>query len=453
MDVILAFAVTFLLLLFSAYKGIYMAYPLLSGLIIFILVSLKRGFRLKDSLSMALNGGKKSIQLIKIFVLIGVIIAYWMAGGTIAGIVYYGITLINPSFLIFSAFLVSSAVSFILGTSFGTAGTIGMAFIVLARSGHININLAAGAIIAGAFFGDRCSPMSSSANLVASLTDTEIYRNIKNMMRTSILPFIISGAVYFFLSLENPLKIDSGMMGYEISRLFNIGWVVFIPAAIIIMLSLFKINIKLSMTLSILSSVVIGVLIQHRTLGEMLKYALTGYNMTEESFLGNIIHGGGIISMLKVSLMVIASSAYAGIFEGTGMLRVLESLIEKMADRLGLFPATMFTSTVTACFGCSQALAIILTEQLVRKQYEKQEASKYDLAVDVENTAVVMSPLVPWNISGVLPAAALSVGPGFILYAFYLHLLPVLNLFISGIKKTRKDSRGKNMPRHKCQGT
>ena len=139
---------------------------------------------------MSFNGGKRAFVVLEIFLLIGIITGTWIASGTVPAIIYYGIKYMNPNFFILYTFLISCIVSFLLGTSLGTVSTVGVALILMAKGGNINIDIAAGAIIAGAYFGDRCSPMSSSAILVANLTRTNLYTNISNMFKTAVIPFI-----------------------------------------------------------------------------------------------------------------------------------------------------------------------------------------------------------------------------------------------------------------------
>jgi len=192
LDVITALFGIFILLMISVYKGIGIYYPLFTGLVVIIIIAYKRGFKLKELIKMILKGARKSFIIISIFVLIGAITAVWRASGTVAYVVYYGIRLMDPNYFILHAFVLCCIVSFLLGTALGTVGTIGMILMVMVKGGDMNINLVAGAIIAGSYFGDRCSPMSSSANLVAAITDTNLYTNVRNMFRTSLIPFVIS---------------------------------------------------------------------------------------------------------------------------------------------------------------------------------------------------------------------------------------------------------------------
>ena len=426
MDIIVVLILFFVSLIFSIYKGIALLYPLSLGLIYFIIIALRRGHTLNELGKMIVTGSRKSLIVIKIFALIGAITAVWRACGTVSFIVYYGISFMSAQYFILFTFLLCCIVSFLLGTSFGTVGTIGVVLIVLAKSGGVDVNVAAGAIIAGAYFGDRCSPMSSSASLVAALTNTDLYIN---MIKTSIVPFAFSMIGYVILSYWNPLDFQNNQIGNEIIQSFDISIIVLLPAIIILIAAAFKVDVKLSMSISIVAGIVIGIFIQHKTVVEMLNYITMGYNMDGNSFFAGIIKGGGLYSMLNVALIVLLSSAYSGIFEGTGLLRGIEQFFERLSRKIGVYPTTIVTSTASAAFGCNQTLAVILTYQFEHKIYEKYKLNKYRLALDLENTVIVISALIPWNIAGAFPAAALSADSGFIIYAFYLFLVPLINLF------------------------
>ncbi|WP_169716802.1 Na+/H+ antiporter NhaC family protein [Sporomusa acidovorans] len=393
-----------------------------------------------DLLKMMLTGSKKSLIVIKIFVLIGVITAVWRACGTISFIVYYGILFMSAKYFILSAFLLSCLVSFLLGTSFGTVGTIGVVLIVLAKSGNVAINIAAGAIIAGAYFGDRCSPMSSSANLVAALTNTKLYINIANMAKTSILPFALSVIGYIYLSYQNPLTFYNDQISNEIASSFDISLLVLSPALIILLLAAFRIDVKLSMTVSILVGTLIALFDQHIPIFQMIKYIAIGYSMENSGFFAEIIKGGGLYSMLNVSLIVLISSAYAGIFQGTGLLNQVEKSFERLSRKIKVYPTSLVASVATAAFSCNQTLAVMLTHQTTRKLYENSRLSNYQLALDLENTVILISALIPWNIAGAVPAVALSADDGFIPYAFYIFLVPLTNLFIQDDRFIRSES-------------
>ena len=425
----LLFLFFFCSLLFSLYVKISLLYPLLLGLAAFSISAYFRGYSLPDLLAMMLKGSRQSLLVIRIFVLIGIITAVWRASGTIPFIVYHGIAYLSEQYFVLSAFILSSLMSFLLGTSFGTVGTMGVILMVLARSGQVDTNVAAGAIIAGAYFGDRCSPMSSSANLVAVLTRTRLYLNLANMLKSSVLPFLASCAGYAFFSLRHPLIGEDNPIVAAIPQAFDLNPVALAPALLILALAALRIDVKISMGLSSLAGMAIAVFIQQVSPAELLGYIATGYRLNQAGPLSEVMQGGGLLSMVPVSLIVLISSAYSGLFAGTGLLRDIERVYELISRKVGIYAGTVVTSFATAAFGCNQTLAVMLTHQLTQGAYEKKRLSRYRLALDLENTVIVISVLIPWNIAGAVPAAALSADSGFIPYALYLFFVPLANFF------------------------
>ncbi len=431
----MTFIITFILLVLSVYKGIFVAYPLMLGLVLFFVLAVRRGYASKDVLIMAYNGGKKSLIVIKVFILIGAITAIWMASGTVPAIVYYGVKLLRPNIFILSAFLISCFVSMLIGTAMGTAGTVGIALIVIARGGGVNIAATAGAIISGSYFGDRCSPMSSSASLVAYITSTNIYVNIKSMFRTCILPFVISIIFYAIISFEFPLHSSANGITYEIGKAFSINIITLLPALIIIIFSLFKVKVEVSMFASIVTAFLLSVFIQHQTVLNSIIFTIFGYSMDKANPLYTIIRGGGVIAMLKTSLVVFVASAFAGIFEGTGMLNNVENITQKADSRYEAFRNVTITSIITSAFGCTQSIAVILTHMLNKKSYDKNKIDNSKLAVDLENTAIVISALIPWNIALLVPMVNLGSDASCIPYLFYIYILPIVTLVFLRFKE------------------
>lgn len=431
METVFGLVITFVMLMFSIYKGIFIGYPLLISFFIFVIISLRKGYSIAAISKMAYDGGKKSFVVLKIFILIGAITAVWMSSGTVPSIVYYGINLMNPNYFIFYAFIISSLVSFLLGTSLGTVSTVGLALIVMAKSGEVNTSIAAGAIIAGAYFGDRCSPMSSSANLIANLTETELFINIKNMLKSAVLPFILSLILYFVVSLSSPLNTASGGIDKTIVKSFDISILALLPSIIILVLSIFRVNVKISMFLSIALAGVLSIYIQDYKINEVLYFILMGFHLDFANPLYLIIKGGGIISMLRPAIVVFISCSLAGIFEGTKTLQSVEKLLLKANSRSSLFLYTTIVSILTAAFGSNQSIAAVLTASLMDKAYKQNSVDKYQMALDLENTGIVLSALIPWNLAAFVPTSTMAVSPvGFIPYAFYLYLLPITSYMI-----------------------
>lgn len=437
MELAAAFAISFLLLVSCVFKGIFLAYPLTAVIIIFTLISVRRGFKFKTVLNMAYKGGRKSLVVVKIFVLIGALIPIWTASGTVPAIVYYGMEFIKPELFILCTFLISCIVSFLIGTSVGTSGIVGAAMMVMARGGHVNLAATAGAVIAGAYFGDRCSPVSSSASFVSCITETNVYDNIKNMFKTAAVPFAIAVAFYMAVSGKFSLQGEKVSINALILNQFTINLYVFLPVMVILVLAIFKANIKLSMLLSIGAAFIISITIQHESIVKCLNYVLFGFTLDPSSPLHNIIKGGGIISLMKTALVVYLASAFAGIIEETYMLNSIEEITSRADSRYKVFRNMFITSIFSAMVGCSQTFAVMLTHVLNKKAYAKNNLNNFDAAIDLENTAIMVSGLVPWNVALLAPMTILGTDAACMPYLLYIFLVPFWNLLYLKFKDRR----------------
>ena len=266
--------------------------------------------------------------------------------------------------------------------------------------------------------------MSTSALLVATLTGTNIFKNIVGMVKTSIIPLILASALYFVAGIFFAGEGVSSVNAKEIfSRTFEINFIVLIPAILIIMLSLFRLRVQLMMLASILACAVIGFWIQGLNFSELIKIAVIGYypNDTE---LAKIMSGGGIISMANVVAIVCLSSCYAGIFQATGFLNRLQNLMISLGKKFSSFASVLVAAIITSMIACNQTLAIMLTHQLCKKVEPRSEI----FAIQIENSAVVISPMIPWSIASVIVLMPISAPKISILAAWYLWLIPLCNL-------------------------
>jgi NhaC family Na+:H+ antiporter len=297
----------------------------------------------------------------------------------------------------------------------------------MAKGSNVDPHLIAGAIIGGAYWGDRCSPMSSSANLIASITATNLYQNIRNMLVTAWLPLGISCIIYLIFSWFYPVQITDSSLLIELNQLFNLHWVTLLPAIVILVLAVFRVEVKLSMLFSIIVSVLIALFLQHYRLTQIIQFICTGFQLEQNTPIRSILLGGGILSMLKVSVIVLISTAISGLLSGTAALKIVEKFLRSIHSRSHLFSGTTLIGTGAAAFGCTQTIAILLTQELVSKKYDQVQLTADYLATDLENTVVVISPLIPWNIAGLVPATILMTDSGFIPFACYLYLIPLCN--------------------------
>ena len=354
------------------------------------------------------------------FLLIGVMTALWRAAGTVPVIVTWAAELIRPSIFLLMSFLLNCAVSVLTGTSFGTAATMGVICAAMGTAMGVSPVLTGGAILSGVFFGDRCSPVSTSALLVAAITKTNIYENIKAMIRTAAVPFLLACGIYGALGLS----VRGGGQGLDLRAVFegsfHLHWTALIPAAVILILAAFRVNVRWAMTASILAAIPVCLLVQKLPVREVLLSALRGFTPADPAAAA-LVSGGGVLSMLNVSAIVCISSSYSGLFQKTGLLDGCKRGVGRLNRAVGRYRATLITSIPAGMAGCNQTLAILLTEQLCREHY----ADKKDLALDLEDTAAITSPLIPWCIAGAVPLSMVGAPPTAILLACYLWLIPI----------------------------
>ena len=398
-------------------------YALAFGLLVFLLYGRSKGFSWRELFPMALEGIRTVRNILITFLLIGVMTALWRAAGTIPVIVCYASGLIRPSVFLLMTFLLNSVVSVLTGTSFGTAATMGVICAAIGTAMGVNPLLTGGAVLSGAFFGDRCSPVSTSALLVAAVTKTDIYDNIRRMVRSAFVPFLLASGVYAAIGLSLPR--DGSVMDLNalFSRSFRLHWTALIPAAVILVLAAFRVKVKLAMSLSILASIPLCLILQGLSPLEILRAAVSGFTPADAE-VARMMSGGGIVSMLRVGCIVCLSSAYSGIFQKTGMLDRAKRLVGALAGKTNAYTASLVTSVLTGMIACNQTLTILLTEQLCRGEYSEKET----LAIDLEDSAVVTAPLIPWSIAGAVPLAAVGAPSAAVLAAFYLILLPLWRL-------------------------
>lgn len=428
MEIVIGFILSFLLLLTGVLKGIFIGYPLMLSFLVFSLIYLRQGYKIRDLIKVSWNGGKRSFVVLRIFVLIGLITASWLISGTIPGIVYYSLKVMNPKYYIVFAFLTSSLVSYMLGTSTGTASTIGIVLIIMAKGGGINLNLAGGAILSGCYVGDRMSPMSSCANLVSNLTGVDIYPMLKNFRKTTYLPLIIVTTIYLLFSFSNPLDMTGSNILNEIKDNFYIKFIILIPALIMLVLSTLQVNVKKAMIFSILSGIVIAIFIQGQTLLEIIRVLLLGYKLEPGNPLVSILKGGGLFAMLKPSIVIFVSCSMAGVLEGLSIFDKISKPFYNIKDRKTLFLSTGIVSFFTGAFGGNQSIALVMTKGIMNKVYNHLNVDNLSLATDMSNTAVLFSPMIPWNIANLLISTIIGVSPVKIVpFAFYLYIPFIVN--------------------------
>ena len=432
-------------------------YALLFGYLLFNFYGLHQKHTPREMLSMTWNGVRTARNVLMIFFLVGMLTALWRASGTIALIITWSLKVVRPDLFILISFLICCLISFLTGTSLGTAATVGVICMTMGNGMGCPPILMGGAILSGAYFGDRCSPLSTSALLTSEVTRTDIYRNIKNMVRTSVGPFVITCILYLAagylvpalsgnaaqagnLASSSAGSLASNLAGSSVSGLagaqanagasmstlfaahYRLHPVAVIPALVILVLSLLRFQVKITMSVSILTAFFLAWLLQGESPAALVQAMLFGYRVADPD-LARLIDGGGILSMAKVFAIVCISSSYAGIFNGTGLLNGLKESLSRMGRRISPFGSMLVTSVLTCMIACNQTLSTILTSQLCEDMYPDRDK----LAVDLENSVIVIAALIPWSIACTMPLTTINAPVPAFLAACYLYLLPLWN--------------------------
>ena len=406
---------------------------LVFGFFLLFFYGIYKKHSVREMLSLAFSGIKTVRNILINFVLIGIITAVWRAGGTIPYIVYHATKVCDPSAMVLICFLLCALISFLTGTAFGTSATMGVICITIANSMGIPILFSGGAVISGAFWGDRCSPMSTSALLISSLTKTNLFKNIAMMFRTSAVPIVITAIVYLVMGLGFESDFDISSTQKLFADNFNLHPAVIIPAVVIVLFSLFKINVKITMSVSIICGMLVCAFVQDIPFAEILRMTVFGYAPVKPD-VASLLSGGGMVSMANAFLIVCISACYSGMFEGTGLLRSVHGVLIKVSNKLTPFGCVFVTSILSSLISCNQTLAIMLAHQLC----SDTEKDNSKMAYYLENTAVVMAPLVPWSIAVSVPLTSIGAPSVCILTACYLYLIPLWNFAVCLFKEKRQ---------------
>ncbi len=428
MELFIAFGVFIAAMITAVVTGYSMIIALLIGLAAFLAVGKYRGFTLKSMAEMSKKGIVDSIVVIEVMLVIGALTAVWRASGTITIFVYYGMKIIMPPIFLIVTFVLACLLSYAIGTSFGIAGTVGVIFMALARSGGVDPVVAAGVIMSGIYFGDRCSPASSSANMVAGVTETKIYDNVKVMFKTALLPLIISLVIYSVLSVLNPIShVDKDMVSSFENEFVISPWA-FVPAVIMIALPLFKVGVLKAMAASIASGILVACIVQKMAITEVLKICFVGYK-ADGGGIGAILNGGGIVSMVEIAGILIISGTYSGIFNGTGMLLSLQDKLGKACSKIGRFGVMVCMSIGISAIFCNQTIGTLMCCDLMKQPYLDGGGTKEELAIDMENSVILIACFIPWSIGCSVPLALLGADFTSLPFAVFMYLVPICYLF------------------------
>jgi NhaC family Na+:H+ antiporter len=425
-------------------------WPLGAGAVLAALLAGRRGYSLSELGEAALTGMKATMIPIIILVLVGLLIGVWKVSGTVPAMVYYGLGVATARFLVPAAFVLSLTMAMLLGTSVGTYSTLGVAIMGVAHGVGANLSMVAGALVSGALFGDRSSPLAGSLNLNVAMTGTDLRKMLAKLAPTGITAAVLTLVGYLVFGL-GPAADGPGsgaVMRQAIATHFAISPWLLLPPVLVMVLAFARISVRWALGVGILAGGILSVFVAGTSVWEAVKAALFGYvSNTGDATLDKVFSGGGLWSMWHQFALLLVAGSFSGIMEKTGMLALVFSrLIEKAHRPLTLVCDVMLVSLGVALVAANQALPIIITGRMMRPVFDKAGVEPELLSRSLADSATVLSGVIPWNLMGLLAAAALGVpASAFIPYAFFAFLLPVISLAFAFVEERTGAYQGKAM--------
>ena len=365
---------------------------------------------------------KQTSQGLLVVLCVGGLISSWMISGTIPMFIYYGIKLIAPQYFYVTAFLVTAMASTVTGTSFGSAGTIGVSVMGVAIAQGLSLPITAGAVISGAIFGDKMSPCSDTTILASLSTNTDLYKHIKHMLYTTGAATILSLFVYAVAGISMPVvpQLDTAAtLLSDLEALYTMNWLLLLPPLLVLAGSfLKKPTIPIILAASFLA-LLLGMAVQGFSLQTAANAFVKGFSMStltpaaplvNKALLAKLLNRGGMNSMLEVLLLVFCVFAFAGIYSKAGFLGVLlEHLLKMIKSVSSLIATTLFASLLVCCTVGSTYLSILMLGELFSPIYAKMNVASQNLSRTLEDAGTCAVPIIPWSITGIYLSTTVGV--------------------------------------------
>lgn len=368
----------------------------------------------------------KSMSATLILITVGALIGTWMFSGTIPMMIFYGIELINPNYLFVTAFLVTALISTFTGTSWGSAGTVGVAIMGIAMVQGVSLSITAGAVVAGAFFGDKLSPLSDTTNLSPVVAGSNLYEHIRHLLYTTIPASLIGLVVYFIVGWSTYTsnafdreKIEA--MTSALTAMFHWNVLLIVPVLIVLVGSIKKYPTIPIMIISSITAIILGVVVQSMSLENAFLATVQGFNVSMVTAGGfdpaatpeavqKLLNRGGMSSMMQTVLIAFCSFAFAGVISKIGCLEVvLEKLNEKVKSTGSLVLTTVLSCVIMAITTGSSYLAILIPGELFKDAYAQRGLHPKNLSRTLEDSGSIVVSLIPWSMAGVYMSSTLGV--------------------------------------------
>ncbi|WP_368646230.1 Na+/H+ antiporter NhaC [Alkalibacterium putridalgicola] len=417
--------------------------PMFLGVIIATLVSLRIGYKWSTIEKFMIDGINQAMQSLIILIVIGILIGVWIVSGVVPTMISYGLSILSPGFFLPATVLITSITALATGSSWGTAGTMEIALMGIAAGLGIPAPMTAGAIISGAYLGDKMSPLSDTTNLAPAMAGTDVFTHVKFMTLPTVITYVTSLVIFYFMgqpygggetNLSVIQEIQSGIaINFSVSP-----WLILPPVLVIVGIAM-KIPAIPGIVLGILSAAGLGMLIQGNTLGELIASGMSGYvSDTGIANIDELLTNGGLEAMMYAVSLTVIAMMFGGIAESTGMLKVLLGVILKnVQSTIGLISATMLSSLFSNVTMPEQYISIIIPGRMFKKAYTERGLHPKTLSNALESSGTISSPLIPWSTCGVFMATALGVPTlEYAPYAVFNLLTPVVVILLTYVGTT-----------------
>jgi NhaC family Na+:H+ antiporter len=385
------------------------------------LIAVKLGYNWSDMQEAIIEKIAKALPATLILWSVGFLIGSWMFSGTVPMIIYYGVQIVNPKFLLVTAFIITAIVSTVTGTSWGSAGTIGVALMGIAGGLGVSLPATAGAVVAGAYFGDKISPLSDTTNLAPIAAGSELYEHIKHMFYTTIPATVASLIIYLVVGLGASGDVNTpetvNAMLAQLDGMFNWNIILLLPVIIIVTGSLKKWPTIPTMLGTSLFSIVLGVFVQGYTFKDGFTALIKGFDVSMTGYEGEVIwevtrliNRGGVVSVTGTTVLIFCAMGFAGVVSKSGMLDVvLQTIMTKVKTTSGIILSTIASCFTVAFVTGSSYLSILIPGELFKDMYVKRNLHPKNLSRTLEDSGTVLVPLIPWSAAGAYMTATLGV--------------------------------------------
>ena len=417
------------------------------------LVGLKNGHKWADMGKAAVEGVSQAMGAIFILLGVGALVGTWSMAGTVATIVHYGVQFLSPNWYYLACTIICGVLALSIGSAWTVAGTLGIGLIGIANLLGVSPEITAGAVISGAYFGDKMSPLSETTNLAPAVSGTDLFTHIKNMMWTTLPSVLIALVVFGVVGLRGKFSapLDLTVVLEAIESIFNVGLLTLIPLLAVLILSFRRVSAFASIMVGALVGGLMAVILQPdvvlafvddpslSTPVAMVKGVwsamATGFAVNSEyEGLNDLFSRGGMVSMLETVWLIISAMAFGGVMEYSGLLaRLIQPILKWAKGDKRLLVATGLTSIGINVVAGDQYMAIVLPGRMFRKAYAERGLAPEALSRQIEGSGTVTSPLVPWNSCGAYMSATLGIATmAYLPYCFF-NLVDVVVTFLFAI--------------------